>query len=171
MNTRTRLAALLLCACGVTVAQAGPGHFRLQCGEQVHELQDLADDGEDARFVLDGVMDRVSWVREGPRLWLHLDGRAHEVDDRTHEPAARREAAGGDGRVRASMNGRVVAVQAAVGDRVAAGQPLLSLEAMKMEHVHAAPRAGVVRQVHARVGDQGAAQRLLVEIEPDAERA
>ena len=52
-------------------------------------------------------------------------------------------AAGGDGILRASMNGRVVAVLAKVGDTVEAGAPLVTLEAMKMEHVHGAPRAGM----------------------------
>ena len=37
------------------------------------------------------------------------------------------------------MNGRVVAVLVKPGERVAAGQPVMTLEAMKMEHVHTAP--------------------------------
>ena len=64
------------------------------------------------------------------------------VDDLTHAATARLGKAGGDGKLRASMNGRVVALLAAAGDRVEAGQPVLTLEAMKMEHVHAAPMAG-----------------------------
>ena len=62
------------------------------------------------------------------------------------------------------MNGRVVAVLVAEGDTVAAGQPLLLLEAMKMEHVHLAPCAGQVAALHVSVGEQVAAQRVLAEI-------
>ena len=70
-----------------------------------------------------------------------------------------------DGKLRASMNGRVVALQVAVGDTVTAGQPLLTLEAMKMEHVHAAPRAGRVAALHVSLGDQVAAHRVVIEVE------
>ena len=64
------------------------------------------------------------------------------------------------------MNGRVVALQVAVGDTVAAGQPLLALEAMKMEHVHTAPCAGRVAALHVSLGEQVVAHRVVVEIEP-----
>ncbi|RYY81829.1 MAG: acetyl-CoA carboxylase biotin carboxyl carrier protein subunit [Comamonadaceae bacterium] len=47
----------------------------------------------------------------------------------------------------------------------AAGQPLLTLEAMKMEHVHAAPRAGRVAALHIAAGAQVAARQLLAHIE------
>ena len=63
------------------------------------------------------------------------------------------------------MNGRVVAVQVTVGQRVTAGQPVITLEAMKMEHVHAAPIAGTVKALHVAAGDQVAAHRVLAEID------
>ena len=69
------------------------------------------------------------------------------------------------------MNGRVVAVEVAVGDTVTAGQPLLTLEAMKMEHVHAAPVAGKVVALNVAMGDQVAAYRIVVTIEKTAETA
>ena len=64
------------------------------------------------------------------------------------------------------MNGRVVALQVSIGDVVSAGQPLLTLEAMKMEHVHAAPCAGRVAALHVSLGEQVTAHRVVVEIEP-----
>jgi geranyl-CoA carboxylase alpha subunit len=66
------------------------------------------------------------------------------------------------------MNGRVVAVLVAPGEAVQAGQPVLTLEAMKMEHVHNAGVAGVVAALHAAAGDQVAAGRVVVEISPAA---
>ena len=63
------------------------------------------------------------------------------------------------------MNGRVVAVTAAVGDMVRAGQPIVTLEAMKMEHVHVAPVAGKLAALHVKVGEQVAASRVVAEIE------
>ena len=58
----------------------------------------------------------------------------------------------------------MVAVQVAVGDAVAAGQPLLTLEAMKMEHVHAAPCAGRVTALNVSLGEQVAAHRVVAEV-------
>jgi geranyl-CoA carboxylase alpha subunit len=63
------------------------------------------------------------------------------------------------------MNGRVVAIAVAVGDQVQAQQPLVTLEAMKMEHVHAAPVAGKVLALHVIEGEQVQAHRVVVEIE------
>jgi propionyl-CoA carboxylase alpha chain/3-methylcrotonyl-CoA carboxylase alpha subunit len=52
------------------------------------------------------------------------------------------------------MPGKVVAVTVSVGDKVARGQPLLTLEAMKMEHALTAPFDGEVESLAVSVGDQ-----------------
>ena len=122
-----------------------------------------------ARFTLNDVTEAVAWEREGNHLWLHLDGAPHAAEDRSHEPAMRAGTAGGDGKVRASLTGRVVALPVAVGDTVQAGQSVLVVEAMKMEHVHAAGVGGVVAAVHAAVGEQLGAGRLVLEITAAAE--
>ena len=44
---------------------------------------------------------------------------------------------------------------------------MVTLEAMKMEHIHGAPLAGTVKAVHAAVGNQVPTGRVLVEIETD----
>ena len=61
-------------------------------------------------------------------------------------------AAGGG--LEAPMPGKVIQLLVAVGDRVRAGQTLVVLEAMKMEHPMDAPEDGVVREVFVAVGDQ-----------------
>ncbi len=58
------------------------------------------------------------------------------------------------GSLLAPMPGTVVRLGAAVGDQVHAGQPLLWLEAMKMEHVIAAPAAGIVAELPVTAGQQ-----------------
>ncbi|HUY03123.1 MAG TPA: acetyl-CoA carboxylase biotin carboxyl carrier protein subunit, partial [Rhodocyclaceae bacterium] len=60
-----------------------------------------------------------------------------------------------------------VALLAAVGARVAKGEPLLILEAMKMEHTIAAPAAGVVNSFRFGVGEQVSDGAELVEFEID----
>jgi propionyl-CoA carboxylase alpha chain len=61
----------------------------------------------------------------------------------------------------APMPGTVLAVHVAAGDAVAAGQLLMIVEAMKMEHRITAPRAGTVSEVRARPGDQVSGGDLL----------
>jgi 3-methylcrotonyl-CoA carboxylase alpha subunit len=72
---------------------------------------------------------------------------------------------GGDGRVRAPMPGRVLALDVSVGQGVSVGDRLLVLEAMKMEHRLVAKVAGVVSAVHVAEGDQVGDGMVLVEIE------
>jgi geranyl-CoA carboxylase alpha subunit len=59
------------------------------------------------------------------------------------------------------MNGRIVAVLAKAGERVAKGQRIVVLEAMKMQHEITAGRAGVIESVAVREGEQVATRQLL----------
>ena len=63
------------------------------------------------------------------------------------------------------MNGRVVKALEA-GATVAAGDAVLTLEAMKMEHAIPAPRAGTLSEVAVKVGDQVTPGQVLARIEP-----
>jgi 3-methylcrotonyl-CoA carboxylase alpha subunit len=63
------------------------------------------------------------------------------------------------------MPGRVLALDVSIGQSVAAGDRLLVLEAMKMEHRLTAKVAGTVRAVHVGEGDQVGDGMVLVEIE------
>ena len=58
------------------------------------------------------------------------------------------------GSLLAPMPGTVARIGVAVGERVTAGQPLLWLEAMKMEHQIAAPAAGLVAELLVAAGQQ-----------------
>jgi geranyl-CoA carboxylase alpha subunit len=60
-----------------------------------------------------------------------------------------------------------VAVHVSAGERVEAGQALVTLEAMKMEHVHAAAMAGTVAEVAVTPGEQVTTGRLLAAIKAD----
>ncbi len=73
----------------------------------------------------------------------------------------------GDGAILSPMPGRVIAVDVAEGDRVAKGQMLLTLEAMKMEHGLIAPFDGTVGALETEVGAQVSEGALLVRIEAE----
>jgi 3-methylcrotonyl-CoA carboxylase alpha subunit len=81
--------------------------------------------------------------------------------------AVRGTATGGaaDGAILSPMPGRVIAVEVAAGDRVAKGQKLLTLEAMKMEHSLVAPFDGTVAELNAEAGGQVSEGKLLVRVE------
>ncbi len=80
--------------------------------------------------------------------------------------AAVAEAQGQGGRLTALMPGKVVALLAAVGQSVEAGQPVAITEAMKMEHTLTAPHAGTVSEWLCAVGDQVAEGTELLRIAP-----
>ncbi len=79
------------------------------------------------------------------------------------------EGGAGDGTIKAPMHGKVLELLAAIGDRVAQGQRLAIIEAMKMEHTLRAPFAGTVVKVSVSVGAQvvEGAQIMLIEPEQD----
>jgi 3-methylcrotonyl-CoA carboxylase alpha subunit len=85
------------------------------------------------------------------------------------DPLAQAEAGAGEGdaAIRAPMNGRLVKLAVADGERVEAGQRLAVVEAMKMEHALVAPYAGVVRDLEANVGDQVEMGERIMRVEAD----
>jgi geranyl-CoA carboxylase alpha subunit len=156
--------------CGETVYAlrviAGPrGRCRIECGGEETELAVLSADGAAFELLDNGRRRKDYLVRSGARIWLRDEGRTFDFEDVSFEPVVKFEAER-DGAVRAAMNGRVVSLAVAVGDRVARGQQILVLEAMKMEHVHVAGVEGVVAAVHVAEGDQVEARRVVVEIAP-----
>jgi geranyl-CoA carboxylase alpha subunit len=154
------------------VTPRGKGAFDVALGDQpATQVALLALQGDGAlRFSCGGLADQAVVVREADRVFFHFRGRAFQLDNLTHVAVARAGDGGGDGLLRASMNGRVIALLVAEGDAVAAGQPLVTLEAMKMEHVHCAPRAGRVA-LHVAVGAQVAARHVVAEIAAVTETA
>lgn len=133
--------------------------------QQIFELE-LTDLGVDTiRFICDGVAEHAIFLRAGTQLSLQFAGCLFLTDDRTVAAVTRHGDSAGDGKLRASMNGRVVAVLAAAGNRVDLGQPMIVLEAMKMEHVHRAPMTGRVSLIQVVVGEQVAARRIIAEVD------
>ena len=67
------------------------------------------------------------------------------------------------------MPGKVIAIHVAVGDSVTRGQPLLVIEAMKMENTISAALDGIVQNLYATAGDVIAADQVLIELEASTE--
>jgi geranyl-CoA carboxylase alpha subunit len=116
------------------------------------------------RFRTDGMMVSAKFLRDGDRLHILHRGATIAVNDLTLAAPVSAAASGGDGKVRAAMNGRVVALLVKPGEQVAAGQPVMTLEAMKMEHVHTAGVAGTISAIDVAEGEQVTTGRIVVEI-------
>ncbi|WP_327702939.1 acetyl-CoA carboxylase biotin carboxylase subunit [Streptomyces decoyicus] len=116
------------------------------------------------RVTVDGVLHTFHHSGD----WLGRDGDSWQVT--TYDPvaAALRGAAGAHGAdtLAAPMPGTVTVVKVAVGDEVAAGQGLLVVEAMKMEHVISAPHSGTVTELDVTAGATVAMDQILAVIAP-----
>ncbi|WP_406132033.1 biotin carboxylase N-terminal domain-containing protein [Streptomyces sp. NBC_00989] len=126
--------------------------------------------GPDGRFVLrlDGLVHIFTALPDG--TWLGRDGDAWQVRD--HDPVAASLSGAdrsGAGSLTAPMPGTVTVVKVAVGDQVAAGQSLLVVEAMKMEHVVSAPHAGTVAELDVKPGATVAMDQVLAVVTPAEE--
>ncbi len=138
----------------VTVTAEGDRRYRVEFDGTESTVEILDQDGPDLRFVSDGLQESAvfAFAADGGLL-LDLAGVTATFHD-TLLTASRAAAGAGDGSVLAPMHGKVLAIHAAPGERVAKGQRLLVLEAMKMEHEIAAAVDGTVDEVAVAVGDR-----------------
>ncbi|MES4901319.1 MULTISPECIES: biotin carboxylase N-terminal domain-containing protein [unclassified Streptomyces] len=117
---------------------------------------------------VDGVRRRFDVAVHGQEVYVDspLGAHAFTALPRFPDPTARTE----PGSLLAPMPGTVVRVaQVTVGDRVEAGQPILWLEAMKMEHRVTAPAAGVLSALHATPGRQVEVGAVLAVVAEEAD--
>ncbi len=103
-------------------------------------------------------------------LWVHAEGATHRLTPLSRRAAMERRLAARDAgasaaapELRAPMPGAVVAVHVTDGAVVAAGDRIVTIEAMKMEHPVTAPHDGVVR-LEVAVGDQVRRDQVLAHV-------
>ncbi len=118
------------------------GVFWIECGAQVH---------------------KVVLARDADGIHLFVRGRAWRF--RPTDPRRARVKEAGSGAVTAPLTGRIAAIHVGVGDVVSAGQALMVMEAMKMEHTLTAPFAGQVTELSGQVGALARAGGKLVHVQ------
>ncbi|NVD45736.1 acetyl-CoA carboxylase biotin carboxylase subunit [Qipengyuania atrilutea] len=131
------------------------------------------------RFSVDGRAEAVDLEQTGihkpsERNWRKKGVWVQKGESLSHYFAAEPRVEGGhasaaDGAIIAPMPGKVIAVDVAEGDSVTAGQRLLVLEAMKMEHALTAPFDGTVTELNASEGGQVQVETVLAVVEPNNE--
>ncbi len=153
------------------VGALGRERYLIEESGGVHTVEVLSDGDGTARVLIDEVQKTLRYVAgsEGT-LHLAIDGRSFRFDDLLLR-ATGADAAAASGSVLAPMHGKILRLGVAVGDSVNEGQPLVVLEAMKMEHEINATLNGKVVAVNVAEGDQVPANTLMIEIEKAASGA
>jgi len=127
-----------------------------------HDGHRLGLHGERLKITMaDGTVHLAHAAKTGDVWWVHLNG--HTFRWERMEPGA--TSSGHDGGLAAPMPGKVLEVLVDVGQSVTAGDALMVLEAMKMEHRIVATSGGVVTAVHFQANDQVAQGAALLSIE------
>jgi 3-methylcrotonyl-CoA carboxylase alpha subunit len=126
--------------------------------------------GHTLTVTLDSVRQRAVAIFQQQGLTLFCDGRTWRVE--LDDPLTRiDEQRGGSGRIAAPMPGAVVAVLVEEGQAVERNQPLMVIEAMKMEHTLRAPAAGRVVKLRVARGDQVTEGAELATLESEGSAA
>ncbi|MBC5762827.1 acetyl-CoA carboxylase biotin carboxylase subunit [Ramlibacter albus] len=146
----------------LTVREAG--RFKVECpGGVEHEIVLEAPEAQGRRVSVDGVHSRITATFAEGLLHVAWNGRSCSFEDLTYAPPRRTEDCG-DSSVSAPMNGRLLALYVATGDKVTKGQRVAVLEAMKMEHQLLARRDGTVERIGATVGEQVTSRAVIVKL-------
>ena len=141
------------------------GRFRFHDGTtaRIHASSENSIDVE-----IGGRRTRARVTRSGEQLIVHgPNGDLTFVEQPRFTLPGAEESAGG---FVAQMPGKVIELRVAVGDRVHAGDTVLVLEAMKMEHPMRASEDGIVTEVRVAEGDQVEAGTLLLVVESSEEK-
>jgi acetyl-CoA/propionyl-CoA carboxylase, biotin carboxylase, biotin carboxyl carrier protein len=147
-----------------------PAHVRVESGGAARSVA-MGEAGTEAGPDAGSDAAAPEAVRVGDTVHLDLAGRSVAFRlavppdvDRAARSAARSHG-GGPMDLVAPMPGSVIAVHAVAGDRVTSGDPIVTLEAMKMEHAVTAPMDGVLADLAAQPGDQVSRGQVLAVID------
>jgi acetyl/propionyl-CoA carboxylase alpha subunit len=142
------------------------GAFAVTFGDEsrTYVVRVRAHSGPDITLEVDGHVLRVTAMEAQPEeWWTHLADETLCLTRRSPLPLPGASRASNDA-LTAPMPGQVIAVLVAEGQAVAAGDPLMILEAMKMEHTIRAPHDGVISAIHYQPGDQAPAAAVLLDV-------
>ncbi len=143
------------CRGAVSEAQitlARDGQVQVGIGGGTRSFRVSAFDGAICRFAEGGVTCQAALLMRADRLFVQIGANNEISRDLTLAAPAPRGLQDGDGVVRAALGGRIVEVVVQEGQSVQQGDVILTIEAMKMQHVHRATRAGTLTGLRAKVG-------------------
>ena len=149
----------------LSVMPLGNSRYRVFDASESAVVELLSLEGSTAHVGIDDSQHIARFhLPEVGKLYLSIDGRAAQYRDTIRLDGVQ-DQAGGSGSVIAPMHGLLLEVRVTAGDTVEPGETLAVLEAMKMHYEIVAEAAGEVKEVLAQVGNQVAADDLLIAIE------
>tara|TARA_Y100001935_G_C17308590_1_gene514089 strand:+ start:767 stop:1135 length:369 start_codon:yes stop_codon:yes gene_type:complete len=99
------------------------------------------------------------------KIWFHLDGETHVAEVSSERRKGNSTGGNQDGVLTAPMPGKILKIFKSSGEEVCQGDPVLAMEAMKMEYTLEADRDGKLGEMSIQVGDQVALGQVLAKIE------
>ena len=148
----------------ITALPGGSNSCRLQIDGEEVELSEASEHDGTLTFTYAGQQYRYEFARRGDKLFLAADDGAFTFSIGTGDDGAQEDESAGS--LISQMPGRIVALLVEPGTPVAKGQPLLVMEAMKMEQEVAAPSAGIVEGYPHAPGERVMPGDLLVDFSP-----
>ena len=139
--------------------------YSVRLSDTTHDIQVFEVGRNALSLEIDGHRQQAAVALDGDVWWVHLGGGSYRLEWQTPLPLLGKRALAA-GSLRAPMPGQIVSVRVIVGQQVAQGDTLVTLEAMKMEHRIVAPYDGIVRQIHFVTGDTVPVDASLLEVEP-----
>jgi geranyl-CoA carboxylase alpha subunit len=143
----------------------GPNRYLVALNDEMIEVSIDRREAGTVRFAVFGIQQAAHFAMDGGVLHVDVGGETIAARDTTLD-MSRAQMRNVSAALVAPMNGAIVAVLVKAGDRVARGQRLAVLEAMKMQHEIRAHRDGVVGKVLVETGQQVATRQLLIELAP-----
>ncbi len=156
----------------VEAAERGAQMWQLAVGEHAADVRVVAWRDQNLTLGVDDTHVRLSVVRGADSIMVARNGHSYRLQ-RTQplsiDAVGGGQVVGGQSNLQAPMPGTIVKVLVQAGSAVVANQPLLVMEAMKMEHTIVAPYAGVVTAVHFSAGQLVPGGATVIELDKHTE--
>jgi len=150
----------------VSLEAAGDHRLRVSVGDTAYDVFAEFIGQEEILLNIDGRIFNVIVHSNSLSHSVFVNGRLFRIEKRSALKILREEKGRQKKRdVKITMPGRVVQVLASPGDEVQEGQPILVLEAMKMQNEIKAPQAGKIARICFRAGDYVEASSILFTVE------
>jgi 3-methylcrotonyl-CoA carboxylase alpha subunit len=148
----------------VVLERRGAAHYRVRFADEDYEVRLIARDECTLEAEIRGGREAARIVESDAGLEIFRTGRHTSLTPTGTDDALQPTAEADAGSLVTPLPGTVVAVHVTAGQSVERGAPLITVEAMKMEHTVAAPYAGTVERMPFGVGDRVAAGSVLAEL-------